>query len=200
MHKYIKIIIVCAVVLTVKDFTYAASLPKPFFNVTAVETKELTVEQIYSFNVMRYDPPVKVTLLSNPNNASYATPEQTLVAHFSAMFLKDYSVFLGTWSREDQKAMEEKDQSLKRTSAFWIQTWDKVLANRSVEFIARIESGSYVLIEYRLFSTTEQTQAFSDTVVLKNENDRWVLTNELAADPVPVYWKTSDKKVKKMGR
>lgn len=172
---------------------------KPKFKVTAPQTKQLIVEEIYTFRLMQYDPSVAIQFVHEPKAASYQTAEDTVIAHFSAMNAGDYSWFMETWSKESRKQMEQRNKSAQRTPEFWKKTWARVLQGGTVELLNRLESGPYVLIEYRL-SAKGNEKPFQDTVALAREDGRWVLTQELAADPVLSSWNAPGLRVQRLVR
>lgn len=178
--------------------TVAAELPEPIFNVSPPQRGQVIVEHVYEYKVLRYSPPVRIKLIKERKQTSYETPEETVIAHFSSMFAKDYDWFLEGWTKEAQRKMEAQDKASKRSPDFWVKTWDKVLKQRQVQFVTRIETGNYVIIAYKLVATSGSQPDFESTVVVKQVPDgRWLKTYELAADPVPLYWQKPDSRVRK---
>jgi hypothetical protein len=177
-----------------------ASLPPPKFKVAPARKGQIRVEHVYHFTAMPYDPPHVVTPAPQRKDASHATPEDAVIAHFSAMYARDEAWFESTWAKESQQQMKARDAAENRPAGFWAETWGRVLKDRKVHLTARIESGDFVLIEYKLVSVPEAQTAFEDTVVVRKEGVRWVLTQELAADPVPAFWKTPGSKLEKIVR
>jgi hypothetical protein len=171
--------------------------PRAEFKTKEPRQKELVIEYVYSFREVEFDPPIQIKPFKSSTEASYDSPEAAVMSHFSAMYAKDYQWFQRTWSKESQKLNEEDDRKKERTSEFWLNLWDKVLSGKRVELTHRIESGKYVLINYRLIPISGGPATFEDLLALTTENGRWVLTQELASDPLLRYWNTKELKIRR---
>jgi hypothetical protein len=174
--------------------------PKSEFKTKPVKQKQLVVEYVYSFRELEFERPVQLTPLKSSSQASYVSPELAVLSHFSAMYAKDYQWFQNTWSRESQKLNSESDKKQNHTPQFWTDLWVKVLTDKRVELTHRIETGKYVLIIYRLVPTSGGPATFEDSLALTNEDGRWVLTQELANDPLLTYWNAPELRVRKTVR
>lgn len=206
---------------------FAADIPPPLYKTTPPERKKVIEEDVYFYSVMQYDPPVEITPLKKSDKKSYKTPEEAVISQVSAMFNRDYEWWIKGWSKESQKMMKERDRSLKRPPDFWVKKWDEVMKDKKGELVYRIESGPYVIIEYHLitlisgkpvkdseekdnenpplFSRGGTGGLFSDepiegTMVFKNENGKWLATQEMGADPVLLNWKSPERRIQRVVR
>jgi hypothetical protein len=186
--------------LTVQSGSAQEAAPKPASNNTVPIKKELVVENIYNFSVMEYEPKVVFQPQTKQEQASHDTPEQAVLSHFSAMYSGNYQWFQSTWSEESRKANDADDNQRNRTPEFWIGKWKSVLTGNKVELTNKIETGSYVLIAYRLVPSSGEAAILNDTLALVIENGRWVITQELASDPVLSLWNAPSLKFKKVIR
>src|SRR5215216_4317854 len=171
--------------------------PGTDFKTKEPRQKELVIEYVYSFREFEYDPPIQLKPFKSSTEASNASPEAAVMSHFSAMYAKDYQWFQSTWSKESQKLNEEHDKKQDRTPEFWLNLWDKVLSAKRVELTHRIESGKYVLIRYRLVPISGGPATFEDLLALTIENGRWILTQELASDPLLRYWNAKELRIRR---
>jgi len=171
--------------------------PPPIFPTAAPALHAIVVENEYQFLVRQYAPAVEVNLVGR-DHASYGTPESAAIAGISAMASGDFEWFRSTWDEASRRILEERDTQLKQDRSFWTKAWERAFTDRRVELTARIETGDYVLIVYRLAprSGTTATAKSADTmeliVPLKSVNGKWMATQELAADPVLAHWKTPE--------
>ena len=184
---------ICQLALAQRD------VPKSEFKTKPPRDKQLVIEYVYSFREIEFERPVQLTPISAAQ-ALYTSPEMAILSHFSAMYAKDYQWFQTTWSKEAQRLNEESNKKENHTPQFWIDLWGKVLADKRVEITHRIETGKYVLIRYRLVPKSGGPATFEDLVAFTNEDGRWVLTQELASDPLMTYWNAPDLRIRKTVR
>ena len=194
------VMIVLVLLLAMAANTLSAQSLKPKFKVSSEVTKQLIVETIYTYRVMKYEQPVTINLLTKEDQSSYSTPEDAVAAHFSAMYAGNHDWFMNSWTKDSQIKMRERDISLRRTPEFWLDTWKKILPVKTVQLVTRIESGSYVFIEYQLVSRETNQPTFHDTLALKDEDGKWRITQELAADPVLAAWNAPVPRIQQVGR
>lgn len=179
--------------------------PAPIFPTTAPTLSKVVVENEYQFSSRQYSPPVNVQVVRR-DTATYDAPESAAIAGISAMAAGDFDWFRSTWDEASRTALETRDRQMKQDPAFWVKTWRGAFADRRIELTARIDTGEYVLIAYRLVPRNAASAAPNGTapvellVALKSDNGKWMATQELAADPVLVYWKTPDVKARRVIR
>lgn len=159
------------------------------------ETRSLVVENYYMFTVQTYEERPKITPIVSESKASYSTPEDTLVAHHSAMVARDYEWFIKTWAPQARDELNTRNMVEKRDRSYWISVWERVITGRDLRLLNRINYGAYVLVQYEL-SAKEGVPAFRDTLAFKKEGDRWLLSQDLAADPVLSAWNVPGSRIK----
>jgi hypothetical protein len=173
-------------------------MPEPVFKTTSPFIKKVVVEDQYYFTFMHYSPPVQVKLVTR-DTASYENPEAAAISAISAMVSKDINWYRSTWDRASIAIMDDRDKALNQSAEFWVNSWGRAFTNKRIELTARIETGEYVLIVYRLVPTGEVNDPANTSnseielvTVLKYQEGKWLATQELSRDPVLLYWKTPD--------
>ena len=154
-------------------------LSKPFFKTMPPEARLLLIEgEAHDFTRVLYDPAVAIQSVSR-TAAAYDTPEESLIAHISAMVTGDHAWWLAGWSSAAQTLMKAEHQKLKLAPADWQAIWKQGLEGKQVRLVERIDYGRYVLLGYRLEPgpTTSSLYPF----VAVNEGNRWVATQDLTA-------------------
>ncbi|MFN7963845.1 MAG: hypothetical protein U0002_21455 [Thermoanaerobaculia bacterium] len=179
--------------------------PKSPFPTGAPQVQKVVEENAYFYRTLPYQPAVEVRAITH-DKASYATPEEATIAAISAMLSADYGWFLETWTADSRRQLEARNQALGRSPEFWQEGWKKAFGGMRVELVTRIETGPYVLIAYSLTPQNEAAGAPGAkkkpflTSVLKNDGGRWLATQEMAADPVLMFWDQPGYHVQKMAR
>jgi hypothetical protein len=157
--------------------------------------KILIVETAYPYKLSKYAPPMTIAFVREKAAISYETPEDALISFFSSMNAKDFQWNSETWTDTSLRGMEARDLATKTSPDDWVAGWEKSYVGRQIELVSRIEYAKYVLIEYRMLPRSPNEKVFEDTLALTQENGRWKLTQELAADPMLTYWKTPNNRV-----
>lgn len=180
--------------------------PEPLFTTTPPIAKKVVVEDQYHFTIRQYSPAVKVKLITR-DKASYDSPEAAAISAISAMASKDFEWFRSTWDRSSIEIMDKQDKALNHSAEFWVGAWGKAFENRKVELTARIETGDYILIAYKLvkeFAHSDPPDTSGKEIelvtVLKFQEGKWLATQELSQDPVLLYWKTPEVRPKRIVR
>lgn len=107
-----------------RDAKSINKLPKPIFPTTKPVYKKLV--RTYRYSVMQYTPAAKIDLLGRRKEASYATPEDTVIAHLSAMYAGDFDWYLEGWTKDSQRDMKnDVFRSLAKPSARRLSLWDR---------------------------------------------------------------------------
>jgi hypothetical protein len=170
------------------------------YTMTPAVTQRIVAEVEYPFVVTRYDPPVQVQV-TRREESSRATPELAAIAQISAMASQDFAWFRSSWDPPSLSVMDRQDKEQGHDAAFWTGAWAKAFKGTRVELTTRIESGEFVLIAYRLVPPANAaTGPFDLVTVLKSLDREWVATQELADDPVLLYWKTPNIRPKRTAR
>jgi hypothetical protein len=174
----------------------AMSLPAPFYPTGPGQVKQFVVENIYTYERLVYSPAIVIQRVVR-DKASYATPEQALVSHLSAMLAGDYEWWLSGWDKGSQKYLDERSKQVNRTPADWRALWAKALVGDQIVLTERLETGPfgpYVMLVYVLRDKAGK-DTFKTTYVAKLEAGRWVATQELAEDPLFHYYESGRDRV-----
>ncbi len=175
----------------------AAQPPKPVHKAgVALGTpayRALTVEMVYTYSVTPYAPALRVVPVE-PALASYATPEDALIANLSSLAAANFAWNNQTWTVPSVQEMEKRDKEQGETAAKWEARWKTLYVGKRFELLNRIDYSKYVLIEYRVTAQAGGAPIV-DTASLVKEGGLWKLTQELAADPILVHWNSPQRRV-----
>jgi hypothetical protein len=169
------------------------------FPTTPPTTGRIIAEDEFIFSVRHYDPPAAVQPVSR-DKASFRTPESAAVALISAMAAFDFDWFRSIWDAGSLKVMDAQMIEMKQDRNFWTNTWEKTFRGKRVELIDRIDSGNYVLINYRVVGTAGQADPIELISAFKFQDGRWFATQDLSSDPVALYWKAPNMRPKRIVR
>ena len=172
--------------LTMANDLKAPALPKDV--VVKASVKALVVEQTYLMKVYRLDKPLKLSIDQFPEErARTIYPHAVLQEQYAAMKAGDYSRFMQTWTVVSQKQINDRNDKANRRPEFWLNAWSKSLKEISLEVRTLIAYGRFTLVEYALVDAQGRETA-KDTVAFVMEQSRWLMTQELASDPVLAHW------------
>ncbi len=195
--------IIIFVLLLSAQHVIAADIQPPLYKTTPPERKKVIEEDVYFFSVMQYDPPAEITPLKKSEMKSYKTPEEAFISQISAMFNRDYNWWIKGWNKGSQKIMKERDSSLKQTPEFWIKKWNEVMKDKKAVLLYRVESGPFVIIAYSLKSQKAEKgeeESLEGNMVFKNEQGKWLATQEMASDPVLLNWRNPERRFQRVIR
>lgn len=150
--------------------------------------KALVVEQTYLLTVYKLNSPMRLSIDSYPDESLRSSyPYAALQEQFAAMKAGDYARFLRTWTDASQKQMEERNLRMGKSNAFWIDTWKKSLQGVTLELRNVVVYSRFQLLEFAMLNSSGVELA-KDTVAFVRDGSRWSMTQELANDPVLIYW------------
>lgn len=166
---------------------------------SAPTVQKVIVENVYYFAHRKYEPAVPVVYVGA--DATYGTPEAATIAAISAMKTKNVSWFRSMWDKPSQQMMADRDKQFNQTPEFWQNAWEKVFAgNRRAVLTDRIDSGDYVIISYSLLAPEPDAKPIELSAILKHQGGRWMLTQDLASDPVLLNWRTPNERMQRIVR
>ncbi len=153
------------------------------------QTYELTIENVYYFHLSKYIPSTaKITLLKNPEEASYDTPEDALISNISAMVAGNHK-----WSQEaftpDALIQNEKwDKEHNKGAEWWEDLWRKSFAGKRFFLFERVETGEFVKIIYYCVDPTNSDEKYRIPMNFEKTKDgKWLATRKLPPDdPVSI--------------
>lgn len=166
-------------------------LPKPIFPTTKAVKKKLV--KSYTYSVMEYNPPVKIKVLTNREDASYDTPEQAVIAQLSAMQNLNFEWYFSGWTRESQDYM--KNVQFKRHNISpeqMLLAWKKSLVGARFEMTRRVDYWRYVIIETKTIRSQNGNKVSVNSIVLELENGKWKFSQSLKSNPVFQWWNNED--------
>jgi hypothetical protein len=153
--------------------------------------KEIVSENIYRYTVLHYQPGVTLIQFAKEHHCSHKSPEGALISMVSAMSNLDYDVWSECWA---ENSRPESGQSAR---AQMLSAWRRAVVGKVLVLQHRIETGHYVLIEYAMKPQggnpeSNTTDAITSVVTFENVKDGWSATNDLASDPVRLFWQKPD--------
>ncbi len=141
---------------------------------------KFVVEYVYNYTKRTYTPEITFKAIAR-NDASYASPEQAFVSHYSAMASGDYEWWLSGWTTEAQNGIHQRNVKMNRTARTWQEIWSKALQGETIKLIERVETGPYVFIVYKMFDASGKATMHS-IYACKLVKDKWLATDELSED------------------
>ena len=181
-----------------------STLPPPAFQTSPAKTEKIVEEHLYFYRVLVYEPSVEVEPGERP--ASFDNPEQAALTRIRAMHRGDFEAFLNSWDPASRTLMEKRARERGHDAEFWRQQWSGLFDGRRVELTQRIETGPYVLVAFRVLPAEDAAAGDDDegtllTTAFKRQDDgRWLATQELSLDPVFSYWMQPGFVIRKMAR
>jgi hypothetical protein len=162
------------------DRPYTFDMPKPQFPSTDRVQREFVVEYVYDYALSRYTPQVSVTIVARAQ-AKHDTPENTVIAFFSAMQTGDYDAWLSCWDAAARADFEKGAQEQKQDAAFWKKMWAGLFVpNTKVALVDRVETQSYVILDAHV----PGKQPFDIPTVVHFEKGEWKVTNDLQSNAI----------------
>lgn len=150
------------------------------FATAAAKPGKFTVEYIYNYVERKYSPEISFSAVAR-KDASYASPEDAFISHFSAMTAGDYDWWISGWTPDSRASIEARNKRLSRSAKDWQVIWARALKDQRVKMVARVETGPYVFIVYKMFDKAGKLTMYS-MYACKKEGDKWLATEELAED------------------
>ena len=155
----------------------------------------------YTLSIGKYEPVSELIAVDNLS-AKNDTPENAAISQLSAMMKKDYNWWLTNWTVNGRFALEQRDKELSRTPAYWINRWS-LLDGKKVEIRYRADYSrdkqQFVLIGYGVNGLMIGDKEYESTLVFKNENSKWLATQDLSSDTVfnniIKLWHTTDSSI-----
>ena len=152
-------------------------LPKPLFPTTKPTAKELIKTRRYS--IMDYTPPVKVKLIPDRSQGSYATPEQTIISSLSAKHAIDPDWDLESWTKASRAYLKkELFGRLGITRDKRLAAWKAVFPGTNPILKRRVNLASHVVIEWKNVSAKGSTDEDVMSLALKLEEGKWKLMQD----------------------
>jgi hypothetical protein len=168
-----------ALFFAIAAFTARDAVAQPNFTLGAPAARSIDGVQV---SVRPYTAaPTVIPVLKA--QSSWATPEDSLVAHVSAMLAGDHAWWLSGWTTSSRLRHQEDDTKQGRTPADWQRIWDQATARQTFSLVARVDYGPYALLHFRMLGSRGET-TLQSLYVCKREGGRWLATNDLATDPV----------------
>jgi hypothetical protein len=162
-----------------KDRPYNFNLPKPQYPSSDRVQREFVVEYVYEYALSNYTPEVTLPIVP-ATQAKRDTPENALIAFFSAMRTGNYDAWLACWNAPDQAKLQQDAKDLKHDATFWKKLWSDAFSKTTTVLVDRVETEHYVILDVRL-SGPSPTQL---PTVFKYVDGQWMVTNELTNNPV----------------
>jgi hypothetical protein len=163
-----------------KDRPYSLLLPKPAYPSTERVQREFVVEYVYDYAFSSYTPQVTLPVVA-PALGKRDTPENALIAFYSAMRAGDYDAWLACWDEASQKKFAEEAKTYKHDPAFWKKYFNDVFSvHKTTLLVDRVETQVYVILDTLLTGGTPMRVP----TVFHLVNGNWMATNDLTDNPI----------------
>lgn len=163
------------------------------FTTAEPKNDKFVVEYVYNYVKKDYKP---IVIFKSVDKADLSrnTPEESFIAHFSAMDKKDFKWWLSGWDVESQTKITARNKEKNRTEQSWTEIWEKAMKDQVIKMTQRVETGIYVFIVYEM-SDKNGKKAFNSIYVCKKVGNEWLATEELAEDLMFQYYLEGSSKV-----
>jgi len=160
---------------------YNPIFTKPQFPSSPMQQKQFTVQYVYNYAESTYTPAVP---LPTPSRSAikFDTPENALIALYSAMRAPDFDGFLNCWDEPSRAALQAQ---VKNSAAFkqkLLDAWKTMVADKPILLTHRLDTVNYIVLDAVIQNAYGPGKPFEDSEVLVFEKGRWVLSNQFQID------------------
>ena len=134
--------------LAQSSYAQLKSLPADVKVTSSIKT--LTVEQTYPMVISKLAAPLVFDIKKVGNRIDkFQFPHVALQEQFVAMKSANYKTFMGTWSKDSQTEMNQRNSNSGRSENFWLNLWQSNLKSATtIEVRTVIAYSKYILLEY----------------------------------------------------
>jgi hypothetical protein len=160
---------------------YNAVFTKPQYPSTAVQQKQFTIQYVYNYAESTYTPAVPLPTVARAS-AKFNTPENALIALYSAMRSADFEGFLNCWDEASRAGFEAQSKSSPQYKQKLLANWKTIVADKPAVLTHRLDTVNYVILDAVIQNAFGPGKPFDDSEVLVFEKGRWVLSNQFQTD------------------
>jgi len=148
---------------------------------------ELVSEQVeFKYEEAEYANNSKIEYIAI-DKAKYDTPENAMIARFSALAAKDIQWWRGQW-----ESVEQADLSLSHlmangaTEKQIVNRWGNITEFNHIRLIRRITFNNYAIVTYQVVSKSKQSKKnkFEIPAVFKKIRGAWKVSSDLSKSPL----------------
>jgi hypothetical protein len=159
--------------------------------------RQLIVETSYLYTRYPYAEAIGFTANKDLPAVEQAGPEMALARYLTALARGQVNESLAAWTADSQKLIRKKNSSISESEL----RQSMVTTNNGVRFdlLARVVYGDYVMIEIVPRPQPGQPKPETDSYALKKVGLAWLLTQELADDPVMCCRDSGQQRIRRVG-
>ena len=164
---------------------------------TAPQSSSVVEETVHPFKIQRYQTGFEILAVEKYSVSQ--TPEIAVSNHINAMRNNDFEAALEVWDAVSKQKILELDSVRKIEKQQRLETWKTLFSGNRVILTSRIEYSKYIFIEYRV-ETLDAKFVAEETVALKAESGRYLLTLEMADSAVIQGWKKPGSRIQRLAK
>jgi hypothetical protein len=159
--------------------------------------RQLIVETSYQYSRSSYAEAPGFTAGKDLPAVDQTGPEMALARYLSALAKGQVRESLAAWNADSQKLIRKKNSGISDKEL----RQSMVTSNNGVHFdlLARVVYGDYVIIEIAPRAQPGQPKPETDSYALKKTGAAWLLTQELADDPVMCCRDSGQQRIRRVG-
>jgi len=155
---------------------------KPLYKTTKGQEKTIIQVDKFPYRESTYLSQKPIEPLAK-DKYSFVTPEDALVSRLSAMANLDYDGWLKSWDEKSQQFLKSMDAHPDAGPQKRINQWRGVFGQVKPVLVRRIETGSYVIVTYKLLNKAGQDAGILEyPAAFKQVGGLWIGTQELQSD------------------
>ena len=160
---------------------YNAIFTKPQYPSTPVQQKQFTVQYVYNYAESTYTPAVPMPSVAK-SALKFNTPENALIALYSAMRSADFDGFLNCWDEPSRTDFEAQAKASPKFKQQLLGNWKTIVAGKAIVLTHRLDTVNYIILDAVIQNAYGPGKSFDDSEVLVFEKGRWVLSNQFQTD------------------
>ena len=168
------------------------SLPK--LN-SVVQQRQVVEEVIYQYKIQKFEQPLVFSKVVNKSNLE---PEFVWMQYIYALKLGRLDDAISLWDEESKRAIKQDMQQTGKTKSVLAEDWKSQYEKKEFFVKERIIYGKrHILIPY-YESVAGSTPLFRETLAFVKVGDGWLLTLDLAENPVKIGWMSPDERIRRL--
>lgn len=168
------------------------SLPK--LN-SVVQQRQVVEEVIYQYKIQKFEQPLVFSKVVNKSNLE---PEFVWMQYIYALKLGRLDDAISLWDEESKRAIKQDIQQTGKTKSVLAEKWKSQYEKKEFFVKERIIYGKrHILIPY-YESVAGSTPLFRETLAFVKVGDGWLLTLDLAENPVKIGWMSPDERIRRL--
>jgi hypothetical protein len=159
----------------------------PTFAATEPEKKMFKVETNFNYHLsIPRKGHNKVNLVLR-KYASLDSADASFISRMSAISSVNYLWWLDTWHPDSKKLALNYYQEKGLDQKYWEDTWKQKFVGRKIKLKQKVDYEGYIIMVYNVSEPSGKEGFFDFPLVLKKENNKWMVSLDLRKSPLLLY-------------